>query len=121
MLTVSLATYSLEAMTLHNTLKAVPLRGTHGIQKIPFGKHILNTDLFAEFGNTVELCAEVTKLNHVPLGCGVSFLEVTYQRLGCVLFFPFSEGQLQCAVIVCLSVFYLCVDTRPFLRDFLGV
>jgi hypothetical protein len=117
MLTVRLASDTCEAIPFDNTLKTVALRGPYGIQKITFGKHILNTNFFAELGNAVELCAEVTKLNHSPLGCGISFLEVTYQRLGCVLFFLLSEGQLQSRIPVSLSIFYLSDDAGPCLDD----
>src|SRR5436190_9673302 len=122
---MGLATYSTKAVTLYDTLEAVALGGTYCIQKIAFGKHILNAYFFAEFGNSIELCAEVTKLNHVPLGCGISFLEVTYQRLGCVLFFLLSEGQLQGRVTIRLLILDLgdyagtCLDDGT--RDILAI
>ena len=125
MLTMGLAANSLEAVSLHDTLKTVAFRGTYGIQKIAFDKHVLNANFFAEFGKSIELCAEVTKLNHVPLGCGISFLEVTYQRLGCVLFFLLSEGQLQGRIAIRLLILDLgdyagtCLDDGT--RDILAV
>ena len=114
MLSVSLIPYTIEVMSLHDTLETLTLRGSNDIDKFPFLKHIncqhLTILLFMPILKT-------SKLGHITLGSRVSLCKVPLHRLRCMRLFLLPKRQLYSIVSVRFDGFHLCNYTRTSLYN----
>ena len=109
-LTVGLAAYAREAVTLHDALETFTFGSTDDVDELDIGEDVSNAQDVAQF----ELSREVGReFDHLLLGSGSCLFEVPFQGSAGVFFFLFAIGKLYSGITIFFDCTHLRDNTRP--------